>query len=212
MRRSIVRLLKGFSSRFPRVYPILWSVHCRAPKVAITFDDGPTEQTPAVLSCLAASNARATFFVLANQVSQRPDTMQQILAEGHEIGIHGDDHSMHNYYGQVQRCVRELSGFGATPRVVRTPGGVIRPLLVLRLRWLGYPTVLWSLDSRDSMRLEGKWNGPPPKYEDIGAGDIVLMHDDNSICVEELPALLQIVNSKGLSCVTVSELMGRNSR
>ena len=72
----------------------------------------------------------------------------------------------------------------------------------------GYTTVLWSFDARDSMRYEGKWGGHPPDYGRIEAGDIVLMHDDNPVCVEDLPGLIDTVREKGLEPVTVSELLG----
>ena len=209
MRRPIFQLTKGFIARFPRICPVVWSVRCRAGRVSLTFDDGPTEQTLGVLECLAEHNARATFFVLGNRVSQRLDVLRQILANGHEVGIHGHDHSLRDYYRQVKRCASELSRHGVTPRVVRTPGGVLRPLLTLRLWWLGYPTILWSLDSHDSMRVERKWNGPAPDYNQIRSGDIVLMHDDNLFCLAELPTLLQMIRQKDLHCVTVSELIGR---
>lgn len=207
MRRRIVQLLKGFSARYPRHCPVVWSVRRRAGRVSITFDDGPTDLTLRVLECLAEHNARATFFVLGSCAVERLDVLHQILANGHEVGIHGYEHSLHNYFRQVQRCAKEFSQHGVTPRVVRTPGGVIKPMLTLRLWRLGYPSILWSLDTHDSMRVENKWKGPAPDYQQIQAGDIVLMHDDNSLCIEELPVLLRMIREKDLRSVTVSELM-----
>ena len=207
MRRPIAQLIKGLSARFPRICPVVWSVPCRTGRVSITFDDGPTDLTLGVLERLAEYDARATFFVLANRAFQRFDVLRQILAHGHEVGIHGYEHSLRDYFRQVRRCAKEFSWYGVTPRVVRTPGGVIKPILTLRLWWLGYPTILWSLDTHDSMRVEDKWNGPAPDYCQIRAGDIVLMHDDNSLCIEELPILLQMIRQKDLRSVTVSELM-----
>ncbi len=208
MKRPIVQLMKGFSARFPRVCPVVWSVRCHDAKVSVTFDDGPTDLTLEVLECLAEHHARATFFVLADQASERMDVLRQILADGHEVGIHGYEHSLRDYFRQVQRCVKEFALQGVTPRLVRTPGGVIKPMLTLRLWCLGYPTILWSLDTHDSMRVEDKWNGPAPDYSRIRAGDIVLMHDDNSLCLAELPVLLQMIKQKGLRSVSASELMG----
>lgn len=208
----MIGLVKGVSARFPRRFPVVWSVRRHDGCVAVTFDDGPTELTPQVLECLARHGAKATFFVLGNQVLKRPDVLRRILADGHEVAIHGYEHSLRDFYGQVQRCKNELSGYGAVPRVVRTPGGVIRPLLTLRLWWGKYPLVNWSLDTHDSMRLEGKWKGPAPDYSRIGGGDIVLMHDDNSLCLKELPILLSSIRQRDLRPVTVSELVGFGPR
>ena len=91
---------------------------------------------------------------------------------------------------------RELAEFGVASSIVRTPGGAIKPVLTMRLWLRGYPTVLFSFDTHDSMRLEGKWKGPAPDYSRIKGGEIVLMHDDNSLCVSELPSLLESVRSR----------------
>ena len=66
-----------------------------APKVAITFDDGPSpEHTPAVLEALRSAGARATFFVLGRNVRAHPELARMIVADGHELASHGDDHSL----------------------------------------------------------------------------------------------------------------------
>ena len=210
MRQTAVQFVKAISARFPRHCPLVWSVRQHGGRVAITFDDGPTEQTPQVLECLARYGARATFFVLVDQVAHRLNVLKQILADGHEVGIHGYQHSLRDYYSQIQRSVAELAEYGVFPSMVRTPGCVIKPLLTMRLWWRGYPSVIYSFDAHDSMRFESKWSGPAPDYSRIQGGDIILMHDDNSLCVNDLPSLLETVREKDLRAVTVSELISRS--
>ncbi|MDX6523680.1 MAG: peptidoglycan-N-acetylglucosamine deacetylase, partial [Gaiellales bacterium] len=66
-----------------------------SPKAAITFDDGPSaEYTPQVLDALAAAGVHATFFVLGRHVRAHPEIAKRIVAEGHELASHGDDHSL----------------------------------------------------------------------------------------------------------------------
>jgi peptidoglycan/xylan/chitin deacetylase (PgdA/CDA1 family) len=211
MKQAAVQLIKKVSARFSRHSPIVWSVRQHRRRIAITFDDGPTEITPQVLECLARHGAKATFFVLARQVIQQPDVLRQILVNGHEVGMHGYDHSLRDYYRQIRQCEDVLAEYGAAPFIVRTPGCVVRPVLAMRLWLRGYPTAMYSFDAHDSMRLEGKWKGPTPDYSSIKGGDIVLMHDDNSLCVHELPSLLQSVKENKLQTVTVSELIGLKS-
>src|SRR5689334_791585 len=63
------------------------------PSVLLTYDDGPDpEGTPAVLRELAEADARATFFVLGTRVRLYPDVFRSVVADGHEIGLHGADH------------------------------------------------------------------------------------------------------------------------
>jgi peptidoglycan/xylan/chitin deacetylase (PgdA/CDA1 family) len=211
MRQAVVKLIKAISARFPRQSPLVWSVHRHGGRIAITFDDGPTETTPQVLECLARYGAKATFFVLASQVIKRPDVLRQILADGHEVCMHGYEHSLRDFYRGIQRSEGELAKYGVVPPTVRTPGGAIDATTTIRLWWRGYANVIFSFDSHDSMRLEGKWKGPAPDYSSIKGGDIVLMHDDNSLCVDELPSLLKSVREKNLRTVTVSELIGLSS-
>ena len=80
----------------PALLP-LSSVACVATEqrvVALTYDDGPDpENTPAVLDALAAFGATATFFVLADRAEKHPELLRRIVAEGHDVGLHGEDHT-----------------------------------------------------------------------------------------------------------------------
>ncbi len=61
--------------------------------VALTFDDGPHPQgTPATLAALDAAGARATFFLVGEQVRAYPALAAEIVAAGHEVAVHGDRH------------------------------------------------------------------------------------------------------------------------
>ncbi len=62
-------------------------------RAALTFDDGPSEWTPPILDLLAAHDAHATFFVLGTAIAGREATLQRIVKEGHEVAVHGWDHT-----------------------------------------------------------------------------------------------------------------------
>jgi chitooligosaccharide deacetylase len=66
-----------------------------APVVALTFDDGPSEWTDAILDHLAAHDGRATFFVLGSAIDgdERRRTLRRTVAEGHELGNHTHSHA-----------------------------------------------------------------------------------------------------------------------
>jgi peptidoglycan/xylan/chitin deacetylase (PgdA/CDA1 family) len=180
--------------------------------VALTFDDGPNPKwTPAVLDILEHFDVRATFFLQGDRIEAHAGIVTRIVACGHEVGNHGYDHKRRNAPNQAALGDRALRDAGVRTRLFRPPGGALNAGHLLRLTWAGFTTVLWSFDSRDSMRDEGKWTGPVPRYGDIAAGDIVLMHDDNATCVRELPALLAILNDRGLQSVAVSRLLASRS-
>lgn len=68
---------------------VLFAVPTRAPRFAVTLDDGPDPATtPAVLDVLARHGARATFFLLGERAAAHPDLVARIAAEGHELGNH----------------------------------------------------------------------------------------------------------------------------
>src|SRR5438270_4977958 len=67
--------------------------------VAITFDDGPTpNSTEAVLDALAEHHAKATFFVIGQNVRRHPDLLKRIDDEGHQIGNHTFNHGHYNFW------------------------------------------------------------------------------------------------------------------
>lgn len=65
----------------------------RGPRIALTFDDGPSPQlTPYILDVLAAKRVPATFFLQGSNVAAHPDLVRRLHAEGHVIGNHSWNH------------------------------------------------------------------------------------------------------------------------
>lgn len=80
-----------------RCFALIGDIVCRVeteqPLVALTFDDGPTEQgVETALAALRAGGARATFFLIGREVGERPHLVRRIVAEGHEIANHSLTH------------------------------------------------------------------------------------------------------------------------
>jgi peptidoglycan-N-acetylglucosamine deacetylase len=193
-----------------------------SPKVAITFDDGPSiEHTPAVLDTLAAAGARCTFFVLGRHVRAHPEIARRIVAEGHELASHGDDHSLLTFAGPAaiahqfraaEDAVSEAVG-SSVSHLFRAPHGYRGPFVAPVARRLGYRLVGWTGSIFDTARP-----GVDVIVDRCAAvlepGAILLLHDgdgsgqggDRSQTVEALPQILQTARERGLETVTVSEL------
>jgi peptidoglycan-N-acetylglucosamine deacetylase len=193
-----------------------------SPKVAITFDDGPSiEHTPAVLDTLATAGARCTFFVLGRHVRAHPEVARRIVEEGHELASHGDDHSLLTFAGPAaiahqfraaEDAVSEAVG-ASVSHLFRAPHGYRGPFVAPVARRLGYRLVGWTGAIFDTARpgvdviVERCANILEP-------GAILLLHDgdgsgqggDRSQTVEALPQILQTARERGLEPVTVSEL------
>jgi peptidoglycan-N-acetylglucosamine deacetylase len=202
--------IKAVFSKRPFSSVACWHVSRSQPRVALTFDDGPTEHTPKILAILKDFKVSPTFFILGMQVEKSPGIAEAVLRSGHEIGNHGINHEKHDQKElrlQVLRCRDLLERYGVYTRLYRPPGGALHPGTQLWLWRRGFTTVLWSLDAGDSMRYENKWRGPDPDFSAVRGGDIVLMHDDNPVCVRDLPIVLEAILKKGLSIVPVRTLI-----
>jgi peptidoglycan/xylan/chitin deacetylase (PgdA/CDA1 family) len=186
---------------------VFWRGPAARRHVALTFDDGPDEAyTPRVLRILADNAAKGTFFVLGRSLLRTPSLLRQIIEAGHEVGIHGYDHSRQGLPDQMRKTLQLLSSLGVRPGVIRPPAGHVSVGLLLWAARHRMPICLWSLDLQDSMRHEGK-RSVRPSVAGLSAGDVVLFHDDNPVCLAELPGVLESARDRKLLTVTVSELL-----
>ncbi len=71
--------------------PVVHTEHS-GKRLALTFDDGPSEDTPAVLDLLAQYHIKATFCVVGENATWYPDLVRRIVADGHRLC----NHSMHH--------------------------------------------------------------------------------------------------------------------
>jgi peptidoglycan/xylan/chitin deacetylase (PgdA/CDA1 family) len=153
--------------------------------IAITFDDGPhPDGTPAVLRELERAGARATFFLVGEQVERWPSLAAEIAAAGHEIAIHGHRHTL-----LLRRSPRALradferaadviaEATGAKPLVYRPPYGVFSAPALLLVRRLGWRPLLWSRWGRDWEARATPEQIAARATRDLAAGDVVLLHD-----------------------------------
>ena len=191
--------------------------------LALSFDDGPSESTPAVLDLLRKYDARATFFVVGRHVDERPTVAARALAEGHELGNHTYDHvdAAHErdddvLRDQIARTNVAIEGVaGAPPRLIRPPYGKDVARVARLGREVGLaPTILWSAQGWD-------WADTPADeiaalvLRDCGPGGIVVLHDgvpphggtSREPMLAALAEILSILTGDGYELVTVSELL-----
>jgi peptidoglycan/xylan/chitin deacetylase (PgdA/CDA1 family) len=132
----------------------LRGVRATQPIVALTFDDGPEAAgTPGVLAALGDAGARATFFLLVERAEAAPELARAIVAQGHEVGLHGIDHARLTGLppAQVARRLHEgrrrLEAVVARPvRFFRPPYGSQSLRTYLAARRAGLEVVVWTAD------------------------------------------------------------------
>ncbi|KAF9085661.1 chitin deacetylase [Mortierella sp. GBA35] len=133
-------------------------VTCPTPGVwGITFDDGPTPNTPTLLKILKDANIKATFFVMGGNVVQNPEILKQEQTEGHHIASHTWSHSALTTLTNEQivaelkwteKAVMELTGLQM--KYVRPPYGDIDDRVRAVCKKLGYTIVDWTSDEFDT--------------------------------------------------------------
>ena len=125
IKRSVRAAIAGAGARSPLGRVLCYRGNRSASTVALTFDDGPhPDYTAPVLDILADCGAVATFFVLGRQVDRHPHLLEAIRDAGHEIGIHGYDHTSRRLAAQARRT-RSLCATTASRRTCfGRPAGV----------------------------------------------------------------------------------------
>lgn len=156
-------------------------------RVALTFDDGPDPAvTPAFLDALERLGWQATFFVLGTQVRRAPGMLDDLVAAGHEIGVHGDRHVSHlrrpaPWAVADLRRARDLveDRTGSALRWFRPPYGALAASSLVAARAAGLQTVLWTSWGRD-WRADAT---PETVVADVAStwhpGATVLLHDSD---------------------------------
>ena len=172
--------------------------------VYLSFDDGPIpEVTPWVLETLAQHQAKATFFVIGDNVRKNPEVLEQVAAAGHSIG----NHTFHHLNGWKTSTAAYLENVAEVSQLLdsqlfRPPYGRLSTQQATALEKLGYQIIMWDVLSADFDAIA------PQKclanvLENISQGSIVVFHD--SIKASEnlrfaLPKTLEFIKSQGMNC------------
>ncbi len=189
-------------------------------RVALTFDDGPTDLSREIIKLLNKHSAKGTFFWLGENLSGKRDIIKFTKESGHLIGNHSWDHQNgwetptdSLWHLQVERTNKEfqVNGIGS-PRYFRPPFGAITQEQIDFLAKKGITTVLWSVTSMDWDETQNSSENMLQKFkEQLHNGAIVLFHDyDFGNSQEKLKAIEQIITygkSLGYSFVTVEKLI-----
>ena len=99
--------------------------------VYLTFDDGPSANTPEILSILKNHGVKATFFVTGKEGDEAKEWYDQIVADGHTLGMHSYSHKYSTIYESVNAFDADFTALqsflknttGMTCQFYRFPGG-----------------------------------------------------------------------------------------
>lgn len=183
-------------------------------RVALTFDDGPSEYTPDVLRVLKRKKAKATFFMLGQQAVRYRSYARRVLALGHEIGNHSYDHDLLPSGANIRQATRQITRVtGFRPCLFRPPYGAVSSSLKRSVRADRMKVVNWDVDTLD-WRLPGSASIRSTIVNRVRPGSIVLMHDGGGPrggTVGALAGAISGLRGRGFKLVTVSELLGNRA-
>ena len=200
--------------------PSIWRGPTTRRAIALTFDDGPSESTPAILEILAQHKTPATFFLCGANVDRLPAIARDIAAAGHEIGNHTYRHP-YLFLQTPALILQDLrraqltieSHTGVRPRWFRAPYGArwfgLRPAQAA----LGLTGVMWTAIGYDwRLRADQVVNRMAVKAAN---GAILCLHDgrelrvkpDIGATVETVRRLVPMLLDQGYTFETVTRLI-----
>ncbi len=158
---------------------IHWEVKTQEKILYYTFDDGPIpELTPKVLQILKKYNAKATFFMVADNIQKHKDVYQQVIDEGHAIGNHSYNHvkgwklSDKEYYDNIEQANKIINS-----KLFRPPYGQITPKQIKELS-KKYHIILWSVLSGDYDKKTSPEKCLNNIIRNAKKGSIIVLHDN----------------------------------
>ena len=198
----------------------IYCVQTDQKKAALSFDAAwGNEDTAQILDILKKHNVHVTFFMTGGWVENYPDDVKAILAAGHDLGNHSENHKNMSQLSSaeqeqelmtVHNKVKELTGYEMF--LFRPPYGDYDNSVILTAKKCGYYTIQWDVDS-----LDWKDYGADDivdkvvNHKHLGNGSIILCHNGAKYTAEALDAMLNGLKEKGYTIVPVSELILREN-
>ena len=182
-----------------------------APKIARTFDDGPSAAwTPVLLDGLKERGVKATFFLIGENADKNPEIVKRMAEEGHLIGNHTYHHVELTKVSENEARL-ELADTSAVivritgkePEYMRPPFGAWQRKLEREIQML---PVLWTIDPLD-WTTENQDEIVNKVVTEAEENDIILLHDCYKSSIEAGLRIVDILQEEGFMFVTVDELL-----
>ncbi len=186
----------------------------------LTFDDGPSGNTPKILDILKQKEVAATFFVIGNPAMK--DTYKRIADEGHTLGNHTYGHDYKKIYKSPETFFADVDKLndlleeatGERTKILRFPGGSnntvsrhaggsgIMSVMIDSVLGDGYRYFDWNVDSQDAAK--GKQSKDVIVRSVLNGANhtnkaVILMHDAQAktTTVDALPEIIDGLTQKG---------------
>ncbi|MFT9599699.1 polysaccharide deacetylase family protein [Mesobacillus sp.] len=185
--------------------------------VALTFDDGPTQHVADIVPILEKYDAKATFFLIGNEIEKNPEAAQMIAKSGHQIGNHTYSHNRMLFKSpsfieeEIEKTNKLIIKAGYEDEIdFRPPNGKKLIALPYYLNQQNIDTITWNLEpdsyyTNSTDKINYIKNNTNP-------GSIILLHpmyDQTDEELKTLEGILQTLSAEGYTFITVNELQKR---
>lgn len=178
--------------------------------IALTFDDGPSNNTKYFIKELQKRDALVTFFVVGNRVKKYEDVLKEAYLMGNQIGSHTYSHKNLLYLNE-EEITKEIEKtneaiynvIGTKPTIIRVPYGNINK----KIRSISNMNhILWNVDT-----LDWKYKNSNRVYKEIikhaENGNIILLHDIFKTSVNGVLKAIDELKKQGYEFVTIDEMV-----
>jgi peptidoglycan/xylan/chitin deacetylase (PgdA/CDA1 family) len=165
-----------------RLFPdILWQVKTRNKEIYLTFDDGPIpEVTSWTLDQLSLYDAKATFFMVGNNIARHREVFKEVIDQGHSVGNHTNKHmngwqtNNNEYLQNVEEA--EVLFEGTNNKLFRPPYGRLKHTQYRRLK-NDYKIIMWDVLSGDFSNKLTNEHCLNKSIKNTSTGSIIVFHD-----------------------------------
>ncbi len=183
--------------------------------VALSFDDGPSENTMTILDILDKFDAKAAFFCIGKKIEENPDIFREIIKRGHVVGNHTYSHtrkmgfiSADRFYEEIKECdkIAEKTA-NVKLNLFRPPFGIINPRTKKALAKTGHQVIGWNVRPYDAItKSSGVIINRITKK--LKPGDLILLHDNMDKTAPLLEQLLVILRERKFGTIRPDKLFG----
>ena len=178
--------------------------------VALTFDDGPSGRfTRRLLEGLKARDAKATFLLCGYRLEQYPHLAEDIVAGGHEVGVHGYSHKSMcaMTHGELSEEIRKTLPLLPADDIafLRPPGGLCDQRVREVAKEWNLAILQWSVDPKD-WAIDDATEIARRVLSQVRDGDVILLHDMSDSSVDAALMIVDALQKRGFRFVTASQL------
>ena len=199
--------------------PVITDFATDRKEVWLTLDDGPTDDTRAILDLFDAHGVKATFFVKGVLAEGRADVIRDIIARGHSVANHSQTHPSASFWcslpgrvaAEIDGCNRALEKItGAAPRWFRAPVGMKNPAVHPALGKRNMRLIGWSARSFDAV-LSDPEQILARILPALRPGAILVLHQGREHSLRVLERVILAVQERGYAFVVPDDAALRST-